>query len=158
VGVWVGFARDGAVAYNGLVHLPYTGVSIGWRWDPSPTSAAKFTVAHNHIYDCMNLVGDGGGIYSLGWIPSARPEGNLIHAVRRNPHCIGAPNNGIFFDQGSRGFLMKGNVIFATAGDAVRFNQCKRQWHTWAGNVLGKKPSAERLGAINQTVGPHAPR
>ena len=158
VGVWVGFARDVEVSYNRLCRLPYTGVSIGWRWNPSPTSAANIRVAHNHIYECMRLVGDGGGIYSLGWIPGARLEGNLIHAVRRNRWCIGAPNNGIFFDQGSKGFLVKDNVIFDTAAKSIRFNQCRKDWHTWEGNTLGERPSAERLEALKRTVGPEAGR
>jgi hypothetical protein len=158
VGVWVGFARDVAVTHNRIHDHPYTGISIGWRWDPKPTSAAGFTVAHNHIYECMQLVGDGGGIYSLGWIPGTVISENLIHAIRRNPHCIGAPNNGIFFDQGSKGFLIKDNVIFDTAADPVRFNQCKREWHEWEGNTLGETPSAERLEALKKTVGPGAGR
>jgi len=158
VGVWVGFARDVAVTYNRVTDLPYTGISIGWQWDPSPTSAANVTVAHNHIDECMKLVGDGGGIYSLGWIPGTRLEANLIHAIRRNPCCIGAPNNGIFFDQGSKGFLVKDTVIFDTAADAVRFNQCKKEWHRWEGNTLGETPPAERLEAMKKAVGPEAGR
>jgi len=154
VGVWVGFARDVEVSHNRVSDLPYTGISIGWQWNPSPTSAAGFTVARNHIDECMQLVGDGGGIYSLGWIPGTVLEGNLIHAIRRNPQCIGAPNNGIFFDQGSKGFVMKQNVIFDTAADANRFNQCKKEWHTWEDNVLGAKPPAARLEALKRTVGP----
>ena len=158
VGVWVGFARSVAVTYNRVCDLPYTGISIGWQWNPTPTSAADYRLAHNHIHDCMKLVGDGGGIYSLGWIPGTRIEGNLIHAIRRNPHCIGAPNNGIFFDQGSKGFLMKGNVIFDTAADPVRFNQCQKEWHAWENNVLGETPPAARLEAMKRTVGPAAGR
>ena len=158
VGVWVGFARDVAVTHNRIHDHPYTGISIGWRWDPSPTSAAGFVVAHNHIDECMQLVGDGGGIYSLGHIPGTVISENLIHAIRRNPHCIGAPNNGIFFDQGSKGFLIKDTVIFDTAADPVRFNQCKREWHRWEGNTLGEKPPPERLEALKKTVGPGAGR
>ena len=158
VGVWVGFARDVAVTHNRIRRLPYTGISIGWQWNPAPTSAAGVTVSHNHITECMRLVGDGGGIYSLGWIPGTVLEGNVIHAIRRNRYCIGAPNNGIFFDQGSKGFLVKDNVIFDTAAKPVRFNQCQRDWHTWEGNTLGEPPSAERLEAMKRTVGPEAPR
>jgi hypothetical protein len=158
VGVWVGFARDVAVTHNRITDHPYTGISIGWRWDPSPTSAANFTVSHNHIFECMRLVGDGGGIYSLGHIPGTVLAENLIHAIRRNPHCIGAPNNGIFFDQGSKGFLIKDTVIFDTAADPVRFNQCKKDWHRWEGNTLGEKPPPERLEALKKTVGPGAGR
>lgn len=156
VGVWVGFARDVAVTHNRIHDHPYTGISIGWRWDPSPTSAANFTVSHNHIDECMKRVGDGGGIYSLGHIPGTVISENLIHAIRRNPYCIGAPNNGIFFDQGSKGFLIRDTVIFDTAADAVRFNQCKREWHTWEGNTLGETPPPERLEALKQRVGPAA--
>ena len=154
VGIWVGFARDIRVAHN-LVHdMPYTGISIGWKWNTEPTSAARYTVAHNHIYGCMTRLADGGGIYSLGWIPGTVLRGNLIHTMRRSPFACGAPNNGIFFDEGSKAFLVAENVIYETAGQAVRFNRSKKEWHTWRDNVLGTKPDAARLEAIRATAGP----
>jgi hypothetical protein len=49
----------------------------------------------------------------------------------------GAPNNGMFIDQGSKGYVFEQNVIYDTSAQPVRFNQCQRDWHTWKDNHIG---------------------
>jgi hypothetical protein len=56
------------------------------------------------------------------------------YVVRRSPYAHGAPNNGIFLDEGSKGFLIERNVIYNTAGAAIRHNQNSPDWHTWVDN------------------------
>jgi hypothetical protein len=43
----------------------------------------------------------------------------------------------MFIDEGSKGFLFERNVIYRTAHEPVRFNQCARDWHTWKDNAEG---------------------
>jgi hypothetical protein len=91
----------------------------------------------------MTLLADGGAIYTLGYQPGTVLRGNLLHDVHRSPYAHGgAPNNGIFFDQGSKGYLIEGNIIYNTSGDPIRFNQCKREDHTWKDNSFGIAPGA----------------
>jgi len=143
VGIWVGFAHGAAVSHN-LVHdLPYTGISLGWQWDPKPTPCRENLVECNDICDVMKRLGDGGGIYTLGFQPGTVIRGNHIHDVRRSRFAQAAPNNGMFIDEGSKGFLFERNVIYNTAAQPVRFNACSSEWHTWRDNHFGSPPSAQ---------------
>ncbi len=137
VGIWVGFAQRAVIAHN-LVHdAPYTGISMGWQWNPQPTPAKENTIEWNHVYDVMNRLGDGGCIYTLGLQPGTQIRFNHLHDVHRSRFCQAAPNNGMFIDEGSKGFHFERNVIYKTSAEPVRFNQCQRGWHTWKDNVEG---------------------
>ena len=147
VGIWVGFAEKTLVAHN-LVHgLPYSGISVGWQWNPQPTPCKENTVEANHVYDVMNRLCDGGCIYTLGFQPGTVFRANHLHAAHRSPLAQGAPNNGMFIDQGSKGYLFERNVIYDTSEQLVRFNQCQRDWHTWRDNHVGPEAEVKKSGA-----------
>src|SRR5512133_43403 len=67
VGVFVAFSADTRVAHNVIHDQPYTGVSIGYRWNTTPTSQVRCIAEYNHIYNVMKTVADGGGIYTFGF-------------------------------------------------------------------------------------------
>jgi hypothetical protein len=148
VGIWTGFAQRTLIAHN-LVHdLPYTGISIGWQWNPQPTAARQNTLEFNHIHDVMKRLGDGGGIYTLGLQPDSVIRGNHIHDVRRSQFAQAAPNNGIFFDEGTTGFRVEDNTIYATTGEPIRFNQTSDKALTWGQNRFGIRQAAPgKVGA-----------
>ena len=146
VGIWVGFAQQAVIAHNLVHELPYSGISIGWQWNPQPTPCKEITVEYNHVYDVMNRLCDGGCIYSLGFQPGTVIRGNHLHDVHRSRYAQGAPNNGMFIDEGSKGFLFEQNVIYNTAAELVRFNQCAREWHTWRDNHIGKPEEVKESG------------
>jgi hypothetical protein len=111
-----------------------------------------------HVYNVMNRLCDGGCIYTLGWQPGAVIRGNHLHDVHRSPFAQGAPNNGMFIDQGSKGYLFEKNVIYDTSAELVRFNACQRDWHTWRDNHFGERETV--LAAGKETVdnaGPQPP-
>ena len=146
VGIWIGFAQKAVVAHN-LVHdLPYTGISVGWQWNEAPTPCKENLIEANHVYDVMNRLCDGGGIYTLGFQPGTVIRANHLHAVHRSRYAQGAPNNGMFIDQGSKGYLFEQNVIYDTAAELVRFNQCARDWHTWRDNHFGEPADVKASG------------
>lgn len=123
VGIWVGFAQRAVIAHNEVHDLPYTGISMGWQWNPKPTPARENTIECNHIYNVMTRLGDGGGIYTLGLQPGSIVRGNHIHGVRRSSFAQAAPNNGMFLDEGTTGFTFEGNLIYDTAHTPLRFHQ-----------------------------------
>jgi hypothetical protein len=138
VGIFEAFSQKSRISHNLLNNLPYTGISIGFRWDDTPTSQRECTVEYNHIHNVMKSLADGGGIYTLGFQPGTVLKGNLIHDVERSAYAGGSPNNGIFMDQGSKGFVVEDNVIFDTSGEAVRLGQTQMDWHVWKNNKFSR--------------------
>jgi len=137
VGICVAFSTDTRVAHNLIHDLPYTGISVGFRWSTTPSTQARCVVEYNHIHDVMKMLADGGGIYTLGLQPGTVLRGNLIHDVYRRACAQGSPNNGFFVDEGSTGFLFESNVVYKTSGESVRFNQNSRASHKWTVNFFG---------------------
>ena len=152
VGIWVGFAEGTEVAHNQLCDLPYTGISVGWQWNPLPTACRTNVIEANHIFDVMQRLADGGGIYTLGFQPGTVLRGNLIHDVRRSAFAQGSPNNGFFIDEGSKGYLIESNVVYNTSGEPVRHNQNQPDWHTWRDNLFVPNPPAS-AGAAGTPAG-----
>ncbi len=124
VGVWVGIARNTTVANNEIRNLPYTGVSVGWRWDTQPTGCRENTVRDNHIHHVMQVLSDGGGIYTLGRQPGTLLSGNRIHDVPLNAGR--AESNGMFIDEGSSLITIENNTIYHIEMSPIRFHKAEK--------------------------------
>ncbi len=140
LGVWIGIAEKTRVSHCVVRRFPYTGISVGWSWNDKPTSCRENAIEFCDIHDAMMLLADGGGIYSLGLQPGTVLRGNHIHHIHRSAFAGSAPNNGIFFDEGSKDFLVEGNVIHSTVQAPIRFNRSKQDIHTFRDNVFGIAP------------------
>lgn len=124
VAVWVGLAREMQISNNEIAHHPYTGVSLGWMWNPTPTPAGDNLIARNHIHHVMQVLSDGGGIYTLGRQPGTRLVENVIHDVPLNAGR--AESNGMFLDEGSDQIEIARNVIYALARSPLRFHKAQQ--------------------------------
>lgn len=51
VGIWVGIAADTRIRHNTIRRTPYTGISVSWMWNPSPTPCRGTIIERNHIHD-----------------------------------------------------------------------------------------------------------
>lgn len=120
VGIWIGFGSSNEILHNEVYNLPYTGISCGWQWNPFPTPSQGNKIKYNHVHDVMKVLGDGGGIYVLGNQPGTEIEGNLIHAIHHSNFNHGAPNNGLYFDEGSKNYYASRNVIYDISHTSVR--------------------------------------
>lgn len=127
VGVWIGLATETTVAGCEIRDLPYTGVSVGWRWDETPTPCRGNVIEGNHIHGVMRALSDGGGIYTLGLQPGTVLRGNAIHDIRRNAGR--APSNGMFLDQGTTDIVIEGNTFWAIDTTPIR-------WHWTYANIV----------------------
>jgi hypothetical protein len=124
VGIWVGMAADTNIRHNTIRQTPYTGISVGWLWNPDPTPCRGTLIEANHIHDVMRVLSDGGGIYTLGWQPGAVFRENLIHGV---PVNLGrAESNGMFIDEGSKGLRIERNVIYDIDRSPLRFHRAEQ--------------------------------
>lgn len=120
VGIWIGYAAETEVKHNLIRHLPYTGISAGWKWSSEPSPSRHTKLVANHIHDVMQMLNDGGGIYTLGFQPESLFADNLIHGIPINAGH--AESNGIFFDQGSSGMRVSNNALYHIACSPIRFN------------------------------------
>lgn len=154
VAVMLGYVADCTVEHNLIHDVPYSAVSVGWGWGytdvsvgpmrptewDTPTCCRRNAVLGNHIYRCMMVLHDGGGIYTLGAMEGTVIAGNVIHhssGLERegaNRLCVGGRNiadipdnpngddyarlgafpGGIYLDEGSRGIEVYGNLFWAT--------------------------------------------
>ena len=121
VGIWCGLAARTLIRNNEIADLPYTGISVGWMWNPEPTPCRENIVEGNHIHDIMQTLSDGGGIYMLGLQPGSRLINNKIHDVSINAGR--AESNGMFIDEGSTDLVISGNLIYNIARSPLRFHK-----------------------------------
>ena len=140
-GVWVGITQKTTIRHCVVRRFPYSNISSGWCWDDRPSAAGGTVIENCHIHDAMRLLADGGAIYSLGWQPGSAIRGNHIHGVRRSPFAGRAPNNGIFFDQGSKAWHVADNVFHSNAQTHIRYNQCRKEMQTWGTNFYDVDPA-----------------
>ncbi len=118
VGICVGYVRDTTVTQNTLTDLPYTAISFGWGWGcnggelrdlyySDENGVFLFSgneISYNYISNIMNVLFDGGGIYTLGRNDNSIITSNYIEYVNND---YGA----IYLDDGSVGFTVCDNVI-----------------------------------------------
>lgn len=126
VGIFVGYTEATVISHNEISDLPYTAISLGYGWGdrdfaekPDVVSQAgdrwriehnvpgankNNVVSHNHIYNIMTYLRDGGGIYNLGAQPGGVIEGNYVHGVHDE---FGA----IYLDSGSRYMAVSNNIL-----------------------------------------------
>ena len=117
VGIWAGYTRTLAVSHNDIGHTPYSGMSLGWGWGyASPCSmqsaqglstcrhgtiyAGGNQILDNHVHDVMNILNDGGQIYTNGGQGDGNGSatsvlaGNLVEVSNNT-------NNRLYQDEGS---------------------------------------------------------
>ena len=140
VGIWDAFTEATTIAHNEVHSLPYTGISVGFIWRDWPTVCCNNRIEFNHVYDVMNWLGDGAGIYMLGRQPGAVIRSNLVHGVgygtQSSREVTGG--RGIYFDQGSTGFRVENNVVYDVPGKPMYFNTGKStvENHQWTDNTF----------------------
>ncbi|HUB66999.1 MAG TPA: fibronectin type III domain-containing protein, partial [Candidatus Methylacidiphilales bacterium] len=122
IGICVGYAQRTVIQHNQIDHLPYTGISMGWGGWPDKiekpgvaNNSENNLVANNLIFNHMQLLADGGGIYTQGLTgPSLADGEKLIGNVIHDQYGSG---HGIYTDNGCNNVTAKGNVIFHTYHD-----------------------------------------
>ncbi len=121
VGIWCGLTAETSILDNEIYNLPYTGISMGWMWNPQPTPCRDNRIERNHIHHVLNTLSDGGGIYMLGLQPGSQLVDNHIHDISVNAGR--AESNGMFLDEGTKDVLVEGNLIYNIAKSPLRFHK-----------------------------------
>lgn len=124
VGIGIMQANHTLISHNMIYNLPYSGISVGWTFSSSQDNYTSYnTIEYNHIYNVLQSLTDGGGIYTLGKQVGTIYKGNYIYNITRNKNASGAASNGFFFDVGSSALKLDSNVVYNIKNDAVRYNQ-----------------------------------
>jgi hypothetical protein len=90
-------------------------------WSPEPTPCRDNVIDGNHIHHILQVLSDGGGIYSLGLQPGSKILNNHIHDVRINAGR--AESNGMFLDEGTTDVIIANNLIYNIAKSPLRFHR-----------------------------------
>ena len=89
--VIVGYAADTLITHNTIEDVPYSGISIGWGGWPDkyghpsvPNFSENNTISYNIVANFMQLLSDGGGIYTQGitghsFATGEHVEYNIVH-------------------------------------------------------------------------------
>ena len=128
VGICVGYANHILISHNTIEDMPYTGISVGWRWG----NALVHTNTHHNIIEwnlvqrCMLYLSDGGGIYTCGQQPGSIIKNNWVREIgggglKKSAH-------GIYTDEGTGNFDIFNNYIQQVTG--YKFFAHENIWST----------------------------
>ena len=88
VGIMVGYGDSTVIEHNELVEMPFSGISVGWGWADRDNAARNNVVRYNEVSRVLQLMDDGGGIYTLSRQPGTVVAENYIHNLVRPPSPI----------------------------------------------------------------------
>lgn len=132
-GIFVGFTQYTTISQNTIVDVPWSGIAIGWGWGlydvgsypglpgatsgmwgtfTSPTPNIGCLILQNKFYNFLNVLWDGGAIYTTGQQGPSLPEGLLIqgNVAHGKPQRDGS--NTIYTDGGSRYIEVQSNASY----------------------------------------------
>jgi len=116
VAIDVGYAENTLITHNQIDHTSYTGISLGWGGWPdkigvqaTPNFSNNNTVSDNLIDHTMQMLADGGGVYTQGITGSSlgggeHLVGNVITNTLDNGHAM-------YCDNGCTYWTASGNVL-----------------------------------------------
>ncbi len=106
VAVCVTYAHHVTIEHNLFRNLPYTAISVGWRWAPGLSNCHSNTIHRNRIEGVMRQVGDGAGIYLVGEQPGTRVTENFIRDSGGNYWA-----HGVYVDEFGDHMEIAGNYV-----------------------------------------------
>lgn len=171
--IFVGYAQYTTIAHNQIDDVPYSGISIGWGgWlerfaflGPLSNYSQGNVIADNLIFNQMQVLVDGGGIYTNGIEGSSMTNVEQIvgNVVLDQIH----PSWAIYTDNGTQFVRVDGNAVFGAlyvplaptylpgVSPYFSFGGCGGGPIDYDGNYsLQADPSAGLLSA-NSTCGGH---
>jgi hypothetical protein len=116
VAIDVGYAEHTLISHNQIDHTAYTAISLGWGGWPdkiqvaaTPNYSNNNTVSDNVIDHAMQMLADGGGIYTQGITGTSLADGehltgNVITNTLDNGHAL-------YCDNGCTYWTASGNVL-----------------------------------------------
>lgn len=144
-GIYVGFTTRSRVEHNDISHVPWSGIAIGWGWgllDPggflglpnavpgqwgtytTPTTSEGNRIVGNRIRGFLEVLWDGGAIYTLGQQGRSSDDGELIAGNVASGKRRLAGGNIFYTDGGSRFVTLERNVSLDNPPGITDFGPC----------------------------------
>lgn len=140
---------------NHIQKSNYTAVSVGWGWnnfdektipDNPTTTSRNNEFSYNRVYDCMNMLHDGGAYYTLGSQPNSIADGNYVKAA--SEHIQGV----FHLDEGTAWYTGKNQVFEIAQGENnFELNKWRNKHDNHFTNVYTTSQTTA-LGAPNCSV------
>ncbi|MFB9057319.1 carbohydrate-binding protein [Mariniflexile ostreae] len=143
------------IVKNHIQKSNYSAVSVGWGWNNfdeisvpnNPTTTARNNVfSYNRVYDCMNMLHDGGAYYTLGSQPNSTSDGNYVKAATTHFQGVYHP------DEGTAWYTGKDHVFEVRPDqDIFELNKWRNKHDNHYRNIYTTSKEM-KLGAPNCTV------
>jgi hypothetical protein len=143
--IFVGFTQNTEIKYNTILDVPWSGIAIGWGWGlldkgsfpgvpgavsgqwgsfDTPTVAENNRIIGNRIGEFLNVVWDGGAIYSTGQQGPTMAKGTLISGNVAYGKRFSAGGNTFYTDGGSRYLTLRSNASYDNPTGFTYFGPC----------------------------------
>lgn len=140
-GIFVGFTQGTTISNNTIVNVPWSGIAMGWGWglldegsfpglpnaysgewgmftSPTPNSGNK--ILQNNFVNFLNVLWDGGAIYTTGQQGPSPSQGLLIQGNVASGKMTSGPG-GVFFGAGNT-FYTDGGSRYITLESNASYN------------------------------------
>jgi len=119
IGIIVMHSANNLISRNTISNIPYAGISVGYSWHNNPSVAKNNIIKDNIVYDAMQMLNDGGGIYTVGNQITGKIENNIVYDILLTSHHKSTFGiNGIYLDGGSTGVNIESNLLANIYGHA----------------------------------------
>ncbi len=135
VGIWIGYTQNLSVVHNQIDDVPYTAISMGWAgWhatvftpNADPNVNSGNVISDNLLYDYMQVLGDGGAIYTngsqaTGWAGQLVLSGNVTYGGTNTDFAL-------YTDTGSQYIQLSQNVVYDQPLDSFASGGCHTVGH-----------------------------
>lgn len=114
-GIAAGYTNSIKIFNNEIFDLPFTGISVGYGWTAIPNAAQNNFIAYNDISNVVNILSDGGGIYTLSLQPGTKIIGNYVHDIKRSSTAGSFPIGAVYLDEQSGGTMISPFIVESNA-------------------------------------------
>ncbi|HWF17095.1 MAG TPA: right-handed parallel beta-helix repeat-containing protein [Acidimicrobiales bacterium] len=135
VGIWIGYTQNLSVVHNQIDDVPYSAISMGWAgWhatvftpNADPNVNSGNVISDNLLYDYMQVLGDGGAIYTngsqaTGWAGQLVLSGNVTYGGTNTDFAL-------YTDTGSQYIDLSQNVVYDQPLDSFASGGCHTVGH-----------------------------
>ncbi len=119
------YAADSTISYNTIDNTRYTAISAGWGWDTTATPydfTKNYEISHNRISNAVNLMSDGGSIYTIGVQEGTAIHDNYLYESHDSVYCYPDSNTSMGQKDYASAAIYLDNTSGGTSTDGSGFD------------------------------------